>query len=694
MLSTLADTRVDLLAQDCPRGEVPKVDGVENLYFPSDFMFTGSGESDLLPGLKITARTAPLAVKILQEANNYDFAVVRGFDEASSISDTNILPVVPYITNLSPNSILISSGKEKHLSMSQLFRNAPLVLAQTEGIRQIFEEIEPSVSGKTVLMKPLLPEEIFSGAVYKPNHKLKASAQLVYAGKFASEWGTRDLIRLTQDLQKGEFDCAVHVFGDKVHVETPDFGTEVRSWLNSDLITHHGRADRSVILSSLRDADIGYAYRSGNVVQSPEISTKLLEYIATDTVPILNRSPIHEKYMGTNYPYFADSYDELWTVVQKAIKDGEGRKKHLKMAKKQIAEHRESNIRDRLNSVFRRMEPQSIAINGKQKKKLLISGHDLKFMGPLKQKLLHPKNFMIDTEERKNFRDIEGNGNIFPEQYDFIFCEWAAGNAVQYSRRKQPHQKLVVRFHRFEITTEMPQQIDIINVDYMVFVSEHLRQDALKQYGWPIEKTRVISNMIDVESYDRKKSVFSRFNLGILGILPKLKRFDLALDLLEKLREKDRRYQLHVKGRMPWELEWLWRSKEQKDYFEELFNRIRNTPDLLEGVVFAPFGADTPRWFEKIGWVLSVSDIESFHLAAIEGMASGSCPIVRERHGASDIFQPTDIYEKIDDMTAAILEKSEMVDSPASLETNKNWAMKYDIETLTPAWAELFSETE
>ena len=34
-------------------------------------------------------------------------------------------------------------------------------------------------------------------------------------------------------------------------------------------------------------------------------------------------------------------------------------------------------------------------------------------------------------------------------------------------------------------------------------------------------------------------------------------------------------------------------------------------------------------WLRKVGWVLSLSDDESFHLAPAEGMASGAVPLVR-----------------------------------------------------------------
>ena len=55
-------------------------------------------------------------------------------------------------------------------------------------------------------------------------------------------------------------------------------------------------------------------------------------------------------------------------------------------------------------------------------------------------------------------------------------------------------------------------------------------------------------------------------------------------------------------------------------------------------MVFEPFGPDMASWLRKIGYVLSPSSDESFHLAPAEGMASGAVPLFWQRPGADEIF--------------------------------------------------------
>ena len=63
-----------------------------------------------------------------------------------------------------------------------------------------------------------------------------------------------------------------------------------------------------------------------------------------------------------------------------------------------------------------------------------------------------------------------------------------------------------------------------------------------------------------------------------------------------------------------------------------------NRSSWRDSVVFDPFGKDVSIWLSKIGFILSTSDIESFHLSVAEGMASGAVPVVRLRDEVPDLY--------------------------------------------------------
>jgi glycosyltransferase involved in cell wall biosynthesis len=178
------------------------------------------------------------------------------------------------------------------------------------------------------------------------------------------------------------------------------------------------------------------------------------------------------------------------------------------------------------------------------------------------------------------------------------------------------------------------------NIDHVSFVSEHTRRHALEVFkGFPFDKTSVIPNCLDDNKFTlKKKTGDARFTLGILGIVPKSKRLDLAIDLLEVLLKEDERYCLRVKGKHPLEYNWLLNRNQELAYYRNVFERINSVPCLRHKVIFDPPGDDVNEWFTMVGFILSPSDNESFHMAIGEGMLTGTIPVIWNWDGAGQIW--------------------------------------------------------
>ena len=62
-------------------------------------------------------------------------------------------------------------------------------------------------------------------------------------------------------------------------------------------------------------------------------------------------------------------------------------------------------------------------------------------------------SIQVDEWTGHELHDPQRSKNLL-EWADIIFCEWLLGNAVWYANNKKDHQKLIVRLHRFELTTK------------------------------------------------------------------------------------------------------------------------------------------------------------------------------------------------------------------------------------------------
>ncbi|MEC1281316.1 glycosyltransferase family 4 protein [Bacillus paralicheniformis] len=332
------------------------------------------------------------------------------------------------------------------------------------------------------------------------------------------------------------------------------------------------------------------------------------------------------------------------------------------------------------------------------KKKLVIAGHDLKFAEDIISVLEKSDNFSIKIDKWKGH-------NVHDEEYsreclkwaDIIFCEWGLGNAVWYSNHKLPQQKLIVRMHAQELKTVYPRQFRIENINKIIAISPYIYEEFYRVFKFPREKMLMIYNSIDTKVLNKTKKD-SDFNLGFIGMCPKLKRLDLAIDIFEKLWTLDNRYKLYIKGKHPQEYPWLWNNETERDFYETVFQRIREA-EWRDSVIFDGFGNDVPEWLQKINFVLSTSDSESFHLAPGEGMASGAFPVILNWDGSNTIYSSEYIHQNVDECVKKIIEINSISDKNAMREKLVKYTEEYfDVNKIAAQWINvienLYSEGE
>ncbi|MCC3267753.1 glycosyltransferase family 4 protein [Arthrobacter gengyunqii] len=336
--------------------------------------------------------------------------------------------------------------------------------------------------------------------------------------------------------------------------------------------------------------------------------------------------------------------------------------------------------------------PVAPAAPGAVARRVLLAGHDLKFTGELANHLQgHPGyTLSIDQWTSLHAHDEAASRRALADA-DTVICEWAGGNAVWYSQQVRPDQQLIIRLHGFEVRGDWLQDIKMDAVDTVVLVSEFFREQVLAATGWPREKTLVIPNMVDAKDFLRPKESGAEFRLGLAGMVPWFKRPDRALDILEALLEHDDRYSLHIRSRYPWEYDWFWNGRVgEQEAYREFFARLQADPRLRSRVAFEQFGPDMASWFRRIGFCLSPSHRETFHVAPLEGAASGAVPVLLDRPGAADIFDSRWVFQ--DPAAAAGFIHATATDPQALARESAaalDLAKTYDAAAVLPRWTNL-----
>jgi len=233
------------------------------------------------------------------------------------------------------------------------------------------------------------------------------------------------------------------------------------------------------------------------------------------------------------------------------------------------------------------------------------------------------------------------------KESDIIFCEWGLANAVWYSQNKKENHKLIVRIHAQEVrkpAAKFMKQLNQGAVDKFIFVSEHIRDKAIDMFGIAKKKTIIIPNFVRTDQFFIKNEIKPlknrQINLGILGIIPKTKRLDRAVDLLESLVSQNYNVHLYVKGQRPEELAYMQapHRKKELEFYEVIYNKIDSNKELKKHITFEPWSENVQEWYQKIDIILSPSEAESFHYALADGMSSGCLPICWDWEGASKVY--------------------------------------------------------
>lgn len=516
------------------------------------------------------------------------------------------------------------------------------LLCQTPQIRDYLRRIAGIGEDRLLLLPPMIPD-----MPEEPPPFSRAGRRLVYVGKMDPLWRTEEMVSLFPRLRRRFPDAEFHIAGDKFHSPpwAGDFAERMRRLLETGSgVVWHGAMARQRALELIAWCDVGCSWRDRALETSREISTKLLEYSAQGKPPLLNKTPMHEELLGSDYPLFCGDADEFVEAAAVSFTEEAVYEAAARRAWEMARQFTFGATRQRLlphlptPTGLRLATAPGVHPTARGTIRLGVAGHDLRFAGPLIEHMRASRGFQVRVDEWLHHRDHdERQSREIAAWADVVIAEWCLGNAVWYSHNLPDDAKLIVRLHRVELETTYPEELDASRVDLMVCVSPLYVEKASQRLPQLQGRLTHIPQPIPCQSFDREKLVGSEFRIGMLGWSPMLKRPDLALDLLAMLQRRDCRYRLYLKGRFPTELAWLWRRDAERNYYRGLMAHLNRSP-WRDSVAFDPYGEDVPVWLQKIGFILSLSDVEGCHVSVSEGMASGAVPVIRSWEGADQVY--------------------------------------------------------
>jgi glycosyltransferase involved in cell wall biosynthesis len=614
------------------------------------------------PGLLRPAEALDLLERLERERGGFDLLLLRGQAVLAEAAGRGGFDGRLW------SYAMTGRGMSEETLRALAARSARL-LCQTEAAAEELRAIVPAANGSVLVLPPMIPG---LDAPPRSDGAGEGPLRLAYSGKLAPEYCWLETVAAFTVLREAEPAAELHVLGDKVHrpADKPDFhAAAIRSLGETEGLRWHGAVPRAEVHGVLAGCDLALSIRDPGVEAARELSTKVLEYGAAGLPVVLNRAPAYERLLGEDYPLFVERPDDAAELLcGPALDSGvraaaavachaASRQFTFERVAERLAAHLPAAPAAHPTSTPPEVgESRMRSSNGAAPvARVLVAGHDLKFLGPVREAIAATGATLAEDVWRSHTEHDEAASRAALEHADTILCEWCLGNAAWYSRNKRPDQRLVVRMHRMELETACPAEVEMDAVDAVVFVSQHVLEDAVARFGWERERLHVIPNAIDCDRLRRPKAVDARFTLAMIGYVPTLKRLDRALDIIEQLRRQEPRFRMTIVGRPPSDFDWVVRREEEVEAFRLAYGRIQECGLLRGAVSFLPFTIDLPALFQKIGWIVSTSDVEGHQVTLAEGAASGAVPVILDRPGALEQYPGRWVHKTPGEAVAAIL---------------------------------------
>lgn len=600
--------------------------------------------SDLVPEAARGADDRPgqlvAALEALDTATPHDLFVIRGASFITAAARAPRLAPRTWAYWLDRPDIL-------HPAADPLAEVAPLVgriVVQSAFSAALIETVHRVPAERILTLPPMVPEEAFEAG--RPDPDPAAPVRLVYSGKIDRSYNVEAYLGLPARLAAQGLAATVTMVGDKFNAvaDDPDFRPRMAAALDATPgVTWVRGVERARALALMAEGDFGLCWRMPRHDNSLEVSTKLLEFSALGVPPLLNRTSIHERLLGADYPFFVRDLDDMAAAVAR------GRADPALMAATR-ARLRETArgfalpaARARIAAAMADLPPRAMAAPatlGRARVRVVVASHENKFLRRALDALRRDPRFEIREDAWLGLRrNSEAQSEACLRWADVVFCEWCAGAAVWYSNRVGPGQGCIVRLHRVELFEEDPKAVDFSRVDRLVVVNDWFGTEATRRFGADPARIDVLPQYVDWAQLHRPKHPWAEKTLGLVGVNGFFhKRPDRALDVLAHLLDRDPAWRLRIRTVMPWDISWIWRRDEERAAFQGLFRRIVDDPRLRDAVLFDPPGPDMAEWYRHVGFILSPSDTEGCHTSVAEAMASGAAPAINAWPGAASVY--------------------------------------------------------
>ena len=301
---------------------VDELVGVENVSLVDPFRSPNYAFLDFVAGKQNMSRRQYAEILSYEwRGGNFDAALLR--DTETAIHLLELEPEIGskltvYVTGLTSLSEEIPESLAADLRV--LRESGCRLLVQTEEMKERLESIL-DIDVKVGVLPPHVPD---AGSLStRPYSDKIGSLRMVYSGKFFRAWNIDKLVVAVKALRADGVPVSLDVVGNYFQrgKENEMFRASVKYLLeSSEGVRWHGGVPRDESRRLLASGHVASSWRSQELDDSSEFSTKVLEAGALGVPSIVNPSRVNLRVIGEEYPLYADTSARFYELTRELVK--------------------------------------------------------------------------------------------------------------------------------------------------------------------------------------------------------------------------------------------------------------------------------------------------------------------------------------------------------------------------------------
>lgn len=263
------------------------------------------------------------------------------------------------LLNKNKIDIFIQNGcftRFNKLFFKKLYDNYGYLICSTNLCKTKLRNLIGDKNNKMITFMPVINK------IYKVNNNVKKSIyKILYTGSLKKHYMIKEIIESIIEINKLiDYKIELHIFGEGFTHYTNDEIIYINNLINmnKDIIFLNKLIPHTLLMSKIKEYDIGISLRNNELYEAVDISSKILEYSGNSLPVLLNKHIVNVDAYGKDYPCYVENKEDIKKIILELLNDIEKITESKEMGYKAAEKYSYQNNLLNIKKIYKNIIPK------------------------------------------------------------------------------------------------------------------------------------------------------------------------------------------------------------------------------------------------------------------------------------------------------------------------------------------------